>query len=75
MANPLQLDTQGAAVLRSIHVLQIGASASSGSDRGVFVEDGSGFWWNYGVTEALVQADRQVTIATPSVSFTLMILV
>jgi 2,4-dienoyl-CoA reductase (NADPH2) len=56
-------------------VLQIGASASSGSDRGVFVEDGSGFWWNYGVTEALVQADRQVTIATPSVSFTLMILV
>jgi len=34
--------------------------------RAVFIDDGSGFWWNYGVAEALVRAGWQVTIATPS---------
>ena len=73
VANPLQMETQGAVVLRWIEVLKDGAPAPSGSGRAVFVDDGSGFWWNYGVAEALVQAGWQVTIVTPSASVAHMI--
>lgn len=72
-ANPLQLDTQGATVLSWITVLKEGVPAPSNSGRAVFIDDGSGFWWNYGVAEALVKAGWQVTIATPSASVAHMI--
>jgi 2,4-dienoyl-CoA reductase (NADPH2) len=72
-ANPLQLETNGAQVMRWIDVLKDGAPGPSGSGRAVFIDDGSGFWWNYGVAEALVKAGWQVTIATPSASVAHMI--
>jgi len=49
-------------------VLNRGAPAPSGNGRAVFVDDGSGFWWNYGVAEALVEAGWQLVVATPSAS-------
>lgn len=73
VANSLQIESQGAAVMRWIDVLKDGAPQPSGSGRAVFMDDGSGFWWNYGVAEALVQAGWQVTIATPSASVAHMI--
>lgn len=73
IANPLQLDKQGATVLSWMDVLKEGVPAPSRSGRAVFVDDGSGFWWNYGVAEALVKAGWQVTIATPSASVAHMI--
>jgi 2,4-dienoyl-CoA reductase (NADPH2) len=73
VANPLDIETQGATVMRWIDVLKDGAPQPSGSGRAVFMDDGSGFWWNYGVAEALVQAGWQVTIATPSASVAHMI--
>lgn len=47
-------------------ILAEGAPAPSGQGRALMVDDGSGFWWNYGVAEALVTAGWQVTYATPS---------
>lgn len=73
VANPLDIETQGATVMRWIDVLKDGAPPPSGSGRAVFMDDGSGFWWSYGVAEALVQAGWQVTIATPSASVAHMI--
>ena len=44
-----------------------GRTRSPGSNgHAVYVDDGSGFWWNYGVAEALVEAGWTLTIATPS---------
>jgi 2,4-dienoyl-CoA reductase (NADPH2) len=65
-ARPRPLDPAlAAAGVRSwFDVLDQGAPAADG--RAVFVDDGSGFWWNYGVAEALVDAGWQLTLVTPS---------
>jgi 2,4-dienoyl-CoA reductase (NADPH2) len=47
-------------------VLEQGAPAPHGDGHAVFIDDGSGFWWNYGVAEALVEAGWQLTLVTPS---------
>jgi 2,4-dienoyl-CoA reductase (NADPH2) len=65
-ARPLDEAFRQPGVLSWFDVLRDGAPPPSGSQRAVFVDDGSGFWWNYGVAEALVQAGWQVTIVTPS---------
>ena len=54
-------------------ILEQGAPQPSGSGRAIFVDDGSGFWWNYGVAEALVVAGWQLTLATPSAAVAHMI--
>lgn len=56
-----------------LDILHEGAPALCGDGRAVFIEDGSGFWWNYGIAEALIAAGWQVTIATPSASIAHMI--
>ena len=66
VANPLTLQANGANVMSWIDVLRDGAPQPSGSGRAVFIDDGTGFWWNYGVAEAIVQAGWQLTIVTPS---------
>lgn len=47
-------------------VLSDGALAPIGQGRAIMVDDGTGFWWNYGVAEALVVAGWTVTYVTPS---------
>lgn len=49
-------------------VLAEGAPAPTGEGHAVMVDDGTGFWWNYGVAEALVTAGWRVTYVTPSAS-------
>jgi 2,4-dienoyl-CoA reductase (NADPH2) len=49
-------------------VLDKGAPAPHGNGRAVVVDDGSGFWWTYGVAEALAEAGWRVLLATPSVA-------
>jgi len=67
IANPLPPEAQGRdGVLAWIDILTQGVPPPSGSGRSVFIDDGSGFWWNYGVAEALVQGGWQVTVVTPS---------
>ncbi|MES2256982.1 MAG: FAD-dependent oxidoreductase [Pseudomonadota bacterium] len=71
VARPLAPSGQeggGAQVLSWFDVLERGAPPPSGSNRAVFVDDGSGFWWNYGVAEALMDAGWRVTLVTPSAS-------
>jgi 2,4-dienoyl-CoA reductase (NADPH2) len=61
---PETLEAKGARLW--LDILNEGAPELSGAGEAVFVEDGSGFWWNYGVAEALAEAGWHVTLATPS---------
>ncbi|HEX6571749.1 MAG TPA: FAD-dependent oxidoreductase [Steroidobacteraceae bacterium] len=63
---PLDAPLESSGALSWFDVLDRGAPPPSGNGRAVFVDDGSGFWWNYGVAEALVEAGWQITIVTPS---------
>lgn len=47
-------------------ILAEGAPEPAGQGRALMVDDGTGFWWNYGVAEALVSAGWGVTYITPS---------
>lgn len=49
-------------------ILVEGAPPPAGGGEALMVDDGTGFWWNYGVAEALVTAGWKVTYATPSAS-------
>jgi 2,4-dienoyl-CoA reductase (NADPH2) len=65
-AKPLDASMAAAGATCWFDVLEKGPPEPSGNGRAVFVDDGSGFWWNYGVAEALVEGGWTVTIATPS---------
>jgi len=47
-------------------VLRDGAPAPFGSGRAVFADDGTGFWFSYGVAEMLVAAGWRLTLLTSS---------
>ena len=47
-------------------ILSEGAPAPKGNACAVMVDDGSGFWWNYGVAEALSEAGWRVVYVTPA---------
>ena len=64
-AGPLDESLAAAGAMRWFEILSEGAPPPRGKGRAVFVEDGSGFWWNYGVAEALVEAGWRLTIVTP----------
>jgi 2,4-dienoyl-CoA reductase (NADPH2) len=66
MAAPLDQAFRSAGAMSWFDILADGVPAPSGMGRALFLDDGSGFWWNYGVAEALVVAGWRVTIATPS---------
>ena len=73
VARPLAEQTSGARVMRWLEVLRDGAPPPTGSGCAVFVDDGTGFWWNYGVAEAIIKAGWQVTFVTPSAAVAHMI--
>lgn len=62
----LPSDWAEANVMNWWDVLAGGAPAPTGRSQALMMDDGTGFWWNYGVAEALVAAGWQVTYATPS---------
>ena len=68
VAAPLDDRLRSGGAVSWFDVLDEGAPAPTGMSRALFVDDGSGFWWNYGVAEALAVAGWQVTIATPSIN-------
>jgi 2,4-dienoyl-CoA reductase (NADPH2) len=65
-AKPLADELAGAQVTTWFDILEQGAPPPTGSGRAVMVDDGSAFWWTYGVAEALMEAGWRVVIATPS---------
>lgn len=66
VAKPLPAEFAGDHVRTWFDVLRDGAPQPSGSGRAVLVDDGSAFWWTYGVAEALVTAGWKVLLATPA---------
>lgn len=66
VAKPLATEFVGANVITWFDVLEQGAPPPQGTGRAVMVDDGSAFWWTYGVAEALVTTGWQLLIATPS---------
>lgn len=49
-----------------LDILRDGAPPPRGEGRALVQDDGTGFWWTYGVANALADAGWQVTVATPS---------
>lgn len=66
VARPVPVQFEAAHVRSWFDILRDGAPPPSGSGRAVFVDDGSAFWWTYGVAEALVAAGWKLLLATPS---------
>lgn len=56
----------GPTVLSWADVLRDGAPAPSGTGRAVFADEGTGFWFSYGVAEMLANAGWRLTFATTS---------
>lgn len=67
-ANPLNEEMVATHVTSWFDILENGAPPPQGSGRAVMVDDGSAFWWTYGVAESLMEAGWQVLISTPSAS-------
>lgn len=65
-ANPLDEELAACHVTTWFDILENSAPALHGSGRAVMVDDGSAFWWTYGVAEALMEAGWRVLITTPS---------
>jgi 2,4-dienoyl-CoA reductase (NADPH2) len=65
-ANPLPAELAGERVMSWFDVLNAGAPSVRDNAHAIVVDDGSAFWWTYGVAEALTGAGWQVTIVTPS---------
>lgn len=63
---PLDSERHGTGVCVWLDILRDGAPAPRGSGQALVQDDGSGFWWTYGVANALVDAGWQVTLSTPS---------
>lgn len=63
---PLDPERDGAGVCGWLDIFRDGAPAPYGSGQVLVQDDGSGFWWTYGVANALVDAGWQVTLSTPS---------
>jgi 2,4-dienoyl-CoA reductase (NADPH2) len=63
---PLDPERDGTGVCVWLDILRDGAPAPHGSGQALVQDDGSGFWWTYGVANALVEAGWQVTLSTPS---------
>jgi len=66
IAKPLPDEFASERVLSWFDVLANGTPAPQDNNRAVVVDDGTGFWWTYGVAEALAEAGWQLTITTPS---------
>jgi len=66
VARPLDPGRHGTGVYAWLDILRDGAPAPHGSGQALVQDDGSGFWWTYGVANALVDAGWQVTLSTPS---------
>ena len=67
VANPCPKSSPSTGVMSWFDVLANGAPApEENNSRAVMVDDGSAFWWTYGVAEALAEAGWRVLIATPS---------
>lgn len=68
VAAPLDAQLSQDGAIGWIDILNEGAPQPGGNGKAVFVDDGTGFWWNYGVAEALVAAGWELTFVTPSPS-------
>ncbi len=63
---PLTNETSGMPVKSWFEILRDGAPAPTGHSHAVFVDDGTGFWFSYGVAEILAAAGWRVTFLTSS---------
>jgi len=64
VAVPLAEADRGNGALSWFDVLEHGAPPPSGDGRAVLLDDGTGFWWTYGVAELLIATGWRVLIAT-----------
>lgn len=54
------------ATIRWLDILREGAPEPRGNGHALVQDDGTGFWWTYGVANALADAGWRITVATPA---------
>lgn len=62
---PLPDEIRGERVFSWFDVLEKGAPEPGATGRVVLVDDGTGFWWTYGVAEMLIAAGWRVLVTAP----------
>jgi len=68
VANPVPGRFRGAGVLSWFDILCGGVPAARRSHHAVMIDDGSGFWWTYGVAEAIAESGWRLTVVSPTTS-------
>lgn len=61
---PAHFDLQSA--IGWLDILRDGTPEPRGSGHALVQDDGTGFWWTYGIANALVDAGWRITVATPA---------
>lgn len=67
-ARPVPEKMRGERVMSWFDILTEGPPTPGHTGRAVLLDDGTGFWWTYGVAEMLVAAGWRVLVATPGTS-------
>jgi 2,4-dienoyl-CoA reductase (NADPH2) len=68
VARPVPEQFRGSGVLSWFDILSTGVPAPQSGNNAVLVDDGSGFWWTYGVAEAIAESGWQLTVVSPTTS-------
>ena len=68
VARPVPDQFRGAGVLSWFDILSGGVPEPHASHHAVMIDDGSGFWWTYGVAEAIAESGWRLTIVSPTTS-------
>jgi len=63
---PLPAHLDAAMAVCWLDILREGAPEPRGAGHALVQDDGTGFWWTYGVANALVDAGWRITVATPA---------
>lgn len=66
VAQPVDPELHAAGAVSWMSMMTEGVPQPTGSGNAVFVDDGTGFWWNYGVAEAIIKGGWRLTYVTPA---------
>jgi 2,4-dienoyl-CoA reductase (NADPH2) len=68
VANPVPEEFRGTGAITWFEILSAGVPSPESGNQAVVVDDGSGFWWTYGVAEVIARSGWQLTIVSPTTS-------
>lgn len=68
VANPVAQQFRHAGVCSWFDILSSGVPAPDAGNNAVLIDDGTGFWWTYGVAESIAESGWRLTVVSPTTS-------